>query len=120
MSVQLEVQVTGSTTAEGGYQLDWEVVNNVDMPPEVFLYTTSTDEFHGVVSSSQVSYSTDPNDTSSAYYRRDTAQLVLDTINAAQSAIENIDNALEDLVQAYEDGLDEYLGTETFTYPEQT
>lgn len=119
MSVQLEVQVTGSTADTGEYQLDWEVVNNMDMPSEVFLYTTSTDTYHGVVAPAQLSYPTDPNEGNSAYYRRSTATQTFAALTAANSAKTNILSALADLVTAYKKGVVDFLVTETFTIPEE-
>lgn len=115
MAVQLDVDVTGAATVDGEYKVTWEAVSSTDMPTEIFLYEQGTDRFDGVITESDLQYPTSP-DPSTGYYRSSIGEDVYPDIETANDAKDNVDTAITDLVTAYKDGLNAFLGTTTNNY----
>lgn len=115
MAVQIEIEVEGSATSDGKYRVTWEVVDNEEMPSEIFKHTTATDRFDGVISVADLTYPTSRS-SEDGYYRKSSATQVYDTIEDAESAKDNVAGAVQDLVDMYKDGLADFLTTENNSY----
>jgi len=115
MAVEIEVDVEGAATMDGKYRVTWTANTSTDMPLEVFKHTAVTERFDGVISVADLNYPTSKSPTD-AYYRKDTASQVYATISVAEAAQVNVANALQDLVDAYKNGLADFLVTTTDTY----
>lgn len=117
MAVQLDVEMTGEVVDVDGseeYHLILSVVNANTIPREIFLHTTRTDRFDGVITSKHLDYPVEPKNGYS-YYRKDTAVSRFDNVTSANKAREVYQQAINELVDIYHEGLSEFLTTQVYT-----
>lgn len=112
---QVTIDTEGIPEDDGTFTVSWTATSSIGMPTEIFVFKFTTQTFSHVANAADLQYPTDPDETK-GFYRQSAATDNFASIPSAENAKTNIANAIQTLVDTFNDDLAGFDITTTTTY----
>lgn len=112
----LTLSQTRTVNMDGTYSVTNTITAATGMPPEVFVFTTSTQTYDHVAAPFDLQTYPNTSVTPMAFYRQSSVTQVFKDVDSAVTAAASIKTIVSDLVVAYGELVATFPGSDTTTY----